>query len=319
MLNPLRLFERYRPFLDRVIHSFHTRRAEWIVSLIAFCVVNGYIAYRFYREWPEISAFNWQATEPVYLVAAALVQFVSLLVVIAAWSYILRRYGQQISFRRHFKIYTLSNLARKLPAGIGLNVISRVYMYDQDGSNRAQIVLISLLELPILAIAAALVTLITLLLPGGQNIALDPKVFAGAIIVCLMLIPTPLFRKLLSRVARNQSGLQQYQPQWYDLYVWVILTAITIILGGCTLFLFTYSLGIIQVNAAATFVQCWALIVLTGTVIGILPIDIGALNGVTLVLLATLMPMPQAILLLVAWRLWVTANEIIWGAIGLVV
>ena len=41
-----------------------------------------------------------------------------------------------------------------------------------------------------------------------------------------------------------------------------------------------------------------------------LPIDIGAANSLTIVLLANLMPMPQAVFILVVWRFWNTLNAV---------
>jgi hypothetical protein len=50
-----------------------------------------------------------------------------------------------------------------------------------------------------------------------------------------------------------------------------------------------------------------------------LPESKGVTSGIVVVILATMMPMPQAIVLLIAWRIWNSLNEVLWGGVGFVV
>jgi hypothetical protein len=98
----------------------------------------------------------------------------------------------------------------------------------------------------------------------------------------------------------------------------VALNTITILLGGVTLFFFCRSFGVIDNTILLLMVQYWALVVVSGTLVAWLPFDIGAMNGIIILALASFMPMPQAIAMLVAWRIWLTIIEMLWGGVGLV-
>lgn len=296
-----------------------TQRVKWLISVLAFLLVNGYITYQFYREWPKIQAFDWSTVNISFLYIAIIVQFSSLLVSVLGWAFMLKQFGSAAPWLIHFKILTLSNLARKLPIGLGLSILSRAYFYTRDTTSRAQIVLMSLLEVPIFGIASLIVVLLTSLLPNATLIPINIYVLIGLLTACLLLIPSPVFRFLLNYVSRHQLTEQALQPKWYHFYIWIVFAALMIVLGGYTMSLFTAAIGFTKDPLLPSLVQCWALIVLSGTIAGLLPVDIGINNSMTLVLLTALMPMHQSLLLLIGWRIWTTLNEIVWGILGLLV
>jgi hypothetical protein len=303
--------------LQRLRASFRTRRWQWIVGTCAFAIINGYIGYRLWREWPAIANFGWTKADPRFLAAAAAVQLGGLLIAIRIWGYVLGRSGARLPFRRHFKVYTLGNLARKLPGGIGVDLLSRIYIYDQDGVDRVTVSFVTLIEPLIMGIAATVVLLISMLAIGSVGVPINPLVPLGLLAVFLALLPTPLFRRLLLRVSRVSP--EQQQLRWYDLLLWVCTNIVTITLGGLTLFLVCRAFGVIGDGALGTIIQYWALVIVSGLLVAWLPVDLGTSNSITILVLATLMPMPQALAMLVVWRLWNTLSEMAWGAIGFAV
>jgi len=314
VLNIPALPDRYQALFQRIRASYQTRRWQWIVSVVLFVLVNGYIFYRLTREWSSITSIQWTLSRPIDLLFAAVVHLIGVTTVIAAWGMILRRYGYAISFRRHFKVYTLANLARKLPGGLGIDLLSRLYMYEKDGGGRLQISFVTLIEPIVLGIAATVVLLITLLIPGGALSDISPLVPLGVLALFCVLLPSPLFRALLTRVSKAKPD--DPQLRWQHVFTWVSINTITITLGGLTLFLFCRALGVAGDSALPVLIQFWAFVVASSSLIAWLPIDIGAMNGLTILALATLMPMPQAIALLVIWRIWLTLIDMAWGGIG---
>lgn len=316
MLRQHALTSRSLALLRRLQHSFQTQRWQWLLGILAFTIVNGYIVYRLYREWDQITAFEWQRVQPQYLIFAAIIQFIGLLLVVGVWGYILRQYGYEIPYRRHFKVYTLSNLARKLPGGLGVDLLSRVYLYGKDGGDRVQVSFATLLEPIILGIAATIVLLLTLLISGISQTYINPLILVGVLAGFLIIIPSPLFRLLLKRISRGTA--EHSQLRWHHLYRWVAFNTLTIALGGVTLFLFCRSFGVVEDSSLPMLIQYWALVVVSSVLLIWLPVDLGVANGITVLALATLMPMPQAIVLLVAWRVWTTVTEMVWGALGFI-
>jgi hypothetical protein len=303
--------------IQRLRISFSTRRWQWIIGICAFVIINSYIGYRLWREWPTIAHFGWTQADMRYLVAAAGVQFGGLLIAIRVWGFVLGRSGARLPFRRHFKVYTLGNLARKLPGGIGVDLLSRIYIYDQDGVDRVTVSFVTLIEPLIMGIAATIVLIVTMLTIGNASVPINPLIPLGILAVFLALLPTPLFRRLLVRVSRVSPDQQQLR--WYDLLLWVCTNIVTITLGGVTLFLVCRAFGVIDDRAFGTIVQYWALVIVSGLLVAWLPFDFGTSNSVTILVLATLMPMPQALAMLVVWRIWNTLSEMIWGTLGFAV
>jgi uncharacterized membrane protein YbhN (UPF0104 family) len=314
VLNIPALPDRYHALIQRARASFQARRWQWIASVALFLLVNGYIVYRLLREWESIAAMQWSLSQPGDLALAALSHFIGVVTVIAAWGAILRRYGYAIPFRRHFKVYTLANLARKLPGGLGVDLLSRLSMYGHDGGGRLQISFATLIEPIIFGVAAAIVLLVTMLLPGGAGALVSPVIPLVILGVFLALLPSPLFRMLLARVGKAQPDDQQLR--WPHILRWVITNTVTITLGGVTLFFFCRALGVVGGSSFLLLIQFWALVVVSGTLVAWLPFDTGAMTGVTILALATIMPMPQAIALLVVWRVWLTLIDMLWGGIG---
>ena len=118
------------------------------------------------------------------------------------------------------------------------------------------------------------------------------------------------------RVSHVPDGQQALD--WKHILRWIAVNTFTITLGGVTLFFFCQAFHVVP-TAPLTLVQYWAMIVVSGMFLVWLPIDIGAANSLTIVLLANLMPMPQAVFILVVWRFWNTLNEMLWGALGFMV
>lgn len=314
MLNFPALPDRYQELLQRIRISYQNRRWQWIVSVLLFVLVNGYIVYRLTREWNSITTIQWSVERPLDLVFAAGIHLIGVTTVIGAWAMLLGRYGYAIPFRRHFKVYTLANLARKLPGGLGADLLSRIYMYEKDGGGRLQISFATLIEPIIFGIAATIVLLATMLLPGQALPDINPMIPLGILVAFFAILPSPLFQALLRRVSKAKP--EDPQLRWQHVLAWVATNTITITLGGLTLYLFCRALGMVDQSAVAVLIQYWALVVASSTLIAWLPFDIGAMNGLTLLALATLMPMPQALALLVVWKIWLTLIDMLWGGIG---
>ncbi len=298
------------------ITAFQQSRWQWVVIGLFFVLLNGYILYRLYQDWGQIRALEWPRPNIALLGLAAAVQFSGALLLVYSWTYVLRQFGYEVSFRRHFRVYMLSNLARKIP-GFGWNIVSRVYMYRRDSGDVVKVTATSLAETAIFGVAAAVVALLALLLPGSQADFLHPGILAGVIVGFVALVPSPLFRPVLRWLNKGQAP--EHQLRWPHLLSWAGMNVVVTLLGGLTLYLFCQAFGMIGPGDYALILQCWALTVVVGALLFWLPASTGVSNSMTVVILATLMPMPQALLLMVLWRIWINLTEIAWGGLSMLV
>jgi hypothetical protein len=302
-------------FVRQLRTSFQMRRWQWIGGLVCFLLINGYIAYRLYHDWHQLESLEWLRPDPVFLGITLVIQFIGLLIVIHNWRYILQQFGYQITFRRHFKVYTISTLARKIP-GIGWDILSRVYMYHRDGGNKIQISVATMVEVVILGVSGIIVALGTLLLPGSRMDQVHPLLLVGVLLLFLVLIPSPLFRRFLTWINRGKTA--ELELRWHHMLNWALMNTLTITLGGISLFFFCRAFHAVDATAFVPLVQAWALTIVSGSLLTWLPTDIGVTSGVLVLILAMMMPMPQALMLLIAWRIWSTMSQLLWGSIGFV-
>lgn len=306
-----------RPLLTRAsawFSRFQQSRWQWAVIGPLFVLLNGYVLYRLYQDWGQIRDLEWPQPHWGLLALTALIQFIGALLLVYSWTYVMRQFGYHVTFRRHFRIYMLSNLARKIP-GFGWNIISRAYMYRQDQGDVVKVSVSSLAEMAIFGVAAAVVALLSLALPGSQADFLHPLALAGVIVGFFALVPSPLFRPVLRWVNKGQPP--EHHLRWPHVLNWMGLNVIVTLLGGLTLHLFCLTFGMVSVGDFALILQCWALTIVLGSIFFWLPASSGISNGVMVVMLATLMSMPQALLLLVLWRIWVNLTEVAWGGLSL--
>jgi uncharacterized membrane protein YbhN (UPF0104 family) len=294
--------------------AFQQSRWQWVVIGVFFVLVNGYILYRLYQDWGQIRALEWPRPNVALLALTAAVQFAGALLLVYSWNYVLRQFGYQVAFRRHFRVYMLSNLARKIP-GFGWNIVSRVYMYRRDSGDVIKVTATSLAETVIFGIAAAAVALLALLLPGSRVEFLHPGILIAVLVGFVGVVPSPLFRPVLRWLNKGQAP--EHQLRWPHLLNWTGMNVVVTVLGGATLYLFCRAFGLIAPGDFAVVMQCWALTVVVGALLFWLPASSGVSNSITVVALATLMPMPQALLLLVFWRIWVNLTEIAWGGVSM--
>lgn len=313
-MESITLTPRARLIAQRLWEAFRSRRWQWILGLVFFLAINGYIAYRLYQERDQIAQLRDIHIEPVWLIIAFIVQTAGVLNAVDSWGAMLRRFGYQLPLWTHFRIYALSNLAARLP-GIGLTAASRAFMYNQRGIDAVQVAAMALLEPPVFGVAAAIVALISLILPGGASGFVNPWALMGACGIVFIVLISPLFRRLLDwLVARHPAAAT---VQWHHVLVWTARNTITIVLGGIALYCVCRAASAIPESAFVLLIQCWALLVVAGSLLFWIPVELGITSGILVLTLSTMMPMPHALLLLIAWRVWGVLVDLTWGAAGL--
>ncbi|NWG21520.1 MAG: hypothetical protein HXY39_14510 [Chloroflexi bacterium] len=243
---------RLRSAAQRFRTSFQSRRWQWLLGLAFFLLVNGYIGYRLYQDREQIAQLRNVQIEPIWLGLAFAVQTAGMLIAVGGWGGMLRRSGYGIPLRTHFRIYALSNLAARLP-GIGMVAVSRAFLYGQRGVDGVQVAVLALLEPPVFGFAGLIVALVTFMVPGSTRDYANPWLLAGVLAALLLLLPSPLFRRLLDwLVARHPAAATL---RWQHLLIWAVRNIATIILGGLALYFVCRSVSFIPESAIIPLVQ----------------------------------------------------------------
>ncbi|ABU56275.1 hypothetical protein [Roseiflexus castenholzii] len=308
------LTPRVRLIVHRLWEVLRSRRWQWTLGVIFFLAINGYIGYRLYQDREQIAQLSNIRIESVWLVIAFGVQTAGMLNAVDAWSTIFRHLGYNLPLRIHFRIYALSNLAARLP-GIGVTAASRAFLYGQRGVDGIQVAAIALMEPPVFGVAAIVVALAMLAFPGSIGSFVNPWVLIGAFGITLIILPSPLFRRLLDWLIARHPGSATLQ--WQHVLIWAGRNILTIVLGGIALYCVCRAASAIPESALALLIQCWALLVVAGSLLFWIPVELGITSSILVLTLAMMMPMPQALLLLIAWRVWGMLVDLVWGTAGL--
>jgi hypothetical protein len=288
------------------------KRWQAMLGLLCFVAINGYIVYALYRDREQIRSLSQLQVDAPLLAIPAALQFVGLLIPIAGWAAVMRHFGDKLSFRQHFKVYAVSNLARKLP-GVAWNILSRVYMYEQRGGDRVQVSVASVAEFLIFGVAAAFVALITMLISGDYPAGVPPALLVGVLLAFVGFVCSPLFGRVVGKISKAEHTPHL---RWHHMLSWAALNVVTIVLGGVSLYIFCQAFGLIDRSALLPLIQAWALTVVTGSLLFWMPSMFDVTAGILVLSLTTVMPTPQALLLLIAWRVWCWINEVAWGVLG---
>lgn len=290
------------------------RPVRLLIGLALFALVNGLIIYYLLRDWRTLS-LNDIRLNGWMLAACFAVQSVGILLGMYVWTLMLQQLGYRIGMRQHFKNYMLSNLARYIP-GFVWGIVGRAYLYERDGGAKLDISLASVLEMVIFGMAGAIVALAALALPGSRGEGFSPLLLLGLVALCGVLahprVSGAVSRRLQARYPERQINLH-----WYHLPLWTLLNVVTVALGSWTLYWFCQALYPDTGNILVPAVQGWALTVVSGSLLFWMPIEVGISSGVLVLLLATAMPLPHALMTMVAWRVWNGLVSLVFGLAGL--
>lgn len=307
---------RWRVGWTRLRQWSNSTQARWlwrVLGAISFIVINGYIVYTLWHDWGKIRTFDWLHVNAGFLALTAVVQFIGMCIAVFIWKYVMGRLGNSITYRQHFRAYALSFLAQKLP-GLGWSIVSKVYLYGQNGADKVQVAVASGLEQLVAGVSGALAALVVLLLAGPEALTVQPIVPLAAVTVFIAILFLPPVRKgLVSLSQRVQGG----NLRWPDLLLWLITATLVTLLGGLALYLFIRALGMVDQSAMLPLVQAWALFVFAGTLLFWMPVDLGV-NVAILILVLTQLTSPSlAVIALIAWRIWNNIIVLTWVVMGI--
>lgn len=158
--------KRLRPFLatfaGRLGRSTTYLSTGWRgrVLTVGFVVLTLLILVGVLRSnWGEIRNFDWQF-RPAYLVWTIVCVIATFALTALTWHAIVARFLPQTTLRMNVKHWAYANFARRLPGPVWY-IASRAALYEQHGIAKTQISLLSGLELVLILVSGAILSLLT--------------------------------------------------------------------------------------------------------------------------------------------------------------
>ncbi len=296
----------------RFTRSVRDKRWQWAGGLIIGIVIYAYIAVRLWHDWStlDLSAFQFRYS---LLALSCLAQGGGTLVAIWTWMILLREMGYPIPFTRHVKVYTMSNLARRLP-GFGWWVVGRAYMYDRDGVGKLETSAGAMLEMVLTTTAALCIAILTMAVSGTMAQNVSPFVLLALLTVLVSVLHPQIFA-----LVRRRLRVSEAVPpiKWPQLLLLLACQGLVVALGGLALYWMLAAIHNVAPAALFGVIQGWALTIVSLSMLFWLPIDFGLSSGLLVLILGTFLPLPVALVSAIAWRFWVGVCELLWALLSL--
>jgi glycosyltransferase 2 family protein len=276
-----------------------------------------------WSQWSEVRALRATlTTDWLGVLAASLVVFASYAVLIATWRATVQAWGERIALGPAVRIWFVSNLGRYLPGKVW-QIGAMGVMAKEAG------------VAPEAAIGSALVVSLVHLLVGFAAVAATGGELLGAFmppdsalpwvlaLLSLGVFAAPWILPALARLAARVTGREIRIPHLPVRAIWLAAlgSAVAWVLQGVAFRLLTVAVLGRVTGDAATSIAVFTLSYQLGFVALFAPGGIGVREASMHLLLVTagLNTAPEATLLVVISRLWLTVLEILPGALFLTV
>ncbi len=286
------------------LRSLAQRRRTLLLGLVLGLLSVAMLAYLVYRERDAFSTFDWQLDWRALVVAFALM-LVGLIMAGLVWASMMRTFGSPLPFSRHIRYYLVSHLARRLPGTVWY-VAGRGYLYKQHGESLRLVTMASSLELVLMIVAGAVVTLalwsyMLRTLPLVYLIALGITILVG-----LVAVQPSSVRWMLRKLGLDATPVAGYRHMilWLSLYVgiWII--------GGLMFYAIVYSVTRAPLIHLPFVIGSWTLVGTLSVLVFFLPNNLGFTEIGLSLLLSTFLPSSVAVVVAVLSRILVLGFEL---------
>jgi len=290
---------------------------RWVKRLIGICIVTAiflYLGRRLYTDWQQLKDYDWHV-QPFWLGLSFVFLIFWWVALSLGWSFLLHRLKANLSFKRGFKFWAISQLGRYLP-GKFWHILGRAYFCAEEDIEKSVTVASVLLEIALMTIAAGFVFLLALPFMTSAY-SLDTISYILVIPVGLVSIHPFLFGKVFSfatkKLKRTEVKLDLSYPKMLSFVG--IYTALWLVCG-LAFFLFINSIHRVAWSEFAPITGTYVIAWIIGLVSVFSPGGLGVREGALSVLLANYMPAPIAIVVALLSRIWFVAAEVVCAAVA---
>jgi len=264
-----------------------------------------------YHEQAVLGAWLAQIRVETILLSFGLYS-VALGLAVHAWGGMINVLSHPVGAWRHFRIFCLTHLTRRIP-GMLWHVVGRAVWYEQEGVPKSVVSLASAME-QVLIILAGLVTYLLTLPAAQSNAPIPPVVWLVGLVGGAVLLHPRLIGALLRRLGQVEraEGLRySHIMTWLGSYVlgWAA--------GGLILAAIVATLRPLGAIEVVTLIGIWSLSGALGALAVFSPSGLGIREISLTLLLEPLLPLPQAAFVALFTRIVLTGFELAWALIAL--
>lgn len=291
-----------------------TTLRPWL-SAGVFVLALAFLATLLASQWQQLQAFAWQVT-PGWVLLALVILWLTWLLELNQWRFILGRLGGPLPYRRAAQIWFLSNIIRYIPG----NVWQFLGMAEMAAANGVP----RLVTLASIAIHQAISTLAGLVLAALYFASTGTVTWLDTLRPLLWLAPLALvfLHPRILQWALNWALALVKRPA---VQVTLTLRDLLRLFGAYLVVWLGFGLGFaalvrafmpLPAGAVPWLIAAFAAAYVLGYLSMLTPSGLGVREGVLVLLLEPLLPAPLPVVIALAARIWMTLGEL--GAAGVV-
>jgi hypothetical protein len=270
------------------------------------------VGYWLYAHRQELEQFIWRKDDWWILLVVLSMYPISLALIFGVWHRYVRATNSSISLFRDLELYSYSNLARRLPSGLGY-VGMRVVKFKGEGLSARLILLFSALEMALQLLAGWIIAVILVpsLLVDGSAIWIGVLLLVPAI--AFLLRPSWLVQLFYEKKGADIGEFVLFTTQ--QVAGWLVWYALAWLNGGIMLFLLCRDLGKLSPSDAVAVVGSWTLSGVVGLVGSFVPGGQLTREATLSVLLSRYMPLTVAVGAAITFRILLTIGDVVWNGL----
>jgi len=310
------ILDSFPSYLDRVEQWSKLPWVRWLyAAVIALAIIM--LGWSVTHNWETLSSYDWKWNWRALLLAL-ICYCVSLLCAVCGWRDIMHALGVNLSLRKHWKVYTFTNLARRLPTAIWY-ASGRLLMYEQLKVAKRITSMALIIEVFVTAYAGAISGAIFTSIAGQSVGWTETKWVYLVLFVGIIFVVRPQWALLMF------NALQRYLDRssiditlnWRDTMRWTGIYTLNWMSGGFMLYWMISILHPVPFRAILGVISMW---IVSGVAASIfttfLPFSFGPRELALTLLLSNLIPPPVAATISVLSRVWLGINQLIWFGIS---
>jgi len=277
-----------------------------IVGLIFYFLLKS-----LWGNWNQIKEYQFQIN-PFYLFISFILYFLAMFLLSQIWHFILTKQNSQKSRWEIFRIHFLSNFGKYIPGKVWLFLI-RLKLGKKIGLSKKIVLVSSVLEIALGLTALGLISVFFL-----NHISLNQQYFFANLILLAIALIFILYPKLFYSVLNYLLGLvkkekiaKEFQLKSSHLLILISVALISWFFWGLSFYFFTQALIIIPINKVFNLIGIFIVSYLIGFLALFAPNGLAVREGVQIYFLSSFLPLEIAILISLAYRIWITLNELV--------
>jgi len=281
-----------------------------VISLILIFVVCYFLGMVVYREWDNISGYNW-SPDLFWLFSSITILLGSYIVLAYGWTLILKMIGGRIAAAKGIFIYLISIFGRYIPGGIW-TVLGRVYLCRLEGIPDSRSSMSILLEQAYPIVTAGLIFAGSLLFwdDAGSVSRVLPLIILLPLFI-MFLHPQPILTIINPILVRFGKGPVNISLSFGNMLILGIYYSFYWLIASTAFYFFIRAFYPIELYYIVIIIGIYAISFTVGYLAFFTPAGLGVREGTLTLLLSLFIPMPVAIGVSLISRLWLIGVELI--------